>query len=110
MQLDLGSDPRTDVLRRLQADLIESFGRIARPPEKRRSPEWVLVHGVIGAQTKTAPSNASTDGLLEEFGSWEAVAQVPVEQLEARLQRQTCLLYTSPSPRDQRGSRMPSSA
>ena len=24
--------------------------------------------------------------------------------------RQTCLLYTSPSPRDQRGSRMPSSA
>ena len=26
------------------------------------------------------------------------------------LQLQTCLLYTSPSPRDQRGSRMPSSA
>ena len=25
-------------------------------------------------------------------------------------QRMTCLLYTSPSPRDQRGSRMPSSA
>ena len=25
-------------------------------------------------------------------------------------QRTTCLLYTSPSPRDQRGSRMPSSA
>ena len=24
--------------------------------------------------------------------------------------RRTCLLYTSPSPRDQRGSRMPSSA
>ena len=24
--------------------------------------------------------------------------------------RETCLLYTSPSPRDQRGSRMPSSA
>ena len=89
MQLDLGSDPRTAVLRRFQADLIESFGRIVRPPDKRRSPEWVLVHGVIGAQTKTAASNASTDGLLEEFGSWEAVAEVPVEQLEARLQRQT---------------------
>ena len=26
------------------------------------------------------------------------------------LQRYICLLYTSPSPRDQRGSRMPSSA
>ena len=28
----------------------------------------------------------------------------------AKLQAYTCLLYTSPSPRDQRGSRMPSSA
>ena len=27
-----------------------------------------------------------------------------------RQQASTCLLYTSPSPRDQRGSRMPSSA
>ena len=27
-----------------------------------------------------------------------------------RADRLTCLLYTSPSPRDQRGSRMPSSA
>ena len=26
------------------------------------------------------------------------------------MERGTCLLYTSPSPRDQRGSRMPSSA
>ena len=30
--------------------------------------------------------------------------------LWAGLQQDTCLLYTSPSPRDQRGSRMPSSA
>jgi endonuclease-3 len=56
---------------------------------KRRSPEWVLVHGVIGAQTKTAASNASTDDLLAQFGSWDAVAKVPVADLEARLQRQT---------------------
>ena len=27
-----------------------------------------------------------------------------------KIKRNTCLLYTSPSPRDQRGSRMPSSA
>ncbi len=89
MQLELGPDPRTDRLRRIQAALIERFGRIIRPPEKRRSPEWVLVHGVIGAQTKTAASNASTDSLLAEFGSWDAVAKVPVVQLEARLGRQT---------------------
>ena len=30
--------------------------------------------------------------------------------IEIRLEKTTCLLYTSPSPRDQRGSRMPSSA
>ena len=89
MQLDLGSDPRTDILRRTQAALIERFGRIIRPPDKRRSPEWVLVHGVIGAQTKTAASNASTDGLLDEYGSWEAVASASADDLEARLQRQT---------------------
>lgn len=86
---DWGPDPRTDVLRRLQAALIGRFGRIERPADKRRAPEWVLVHGVIGAQTKTAASNASTDGLLDEYGSWEAVAAAPVDELEARLQRQT---------------------
>ena len=89
MHLDLGPDYRTDILRLTQAALIEAFGRIIRPPDKRRDPVWVLVHGVIGAQTKTAASNASTDALLAEFGSWEAVAAVPVEALEARLQRQT---------------------
>jgi endonuclease III len=89
MQLDRGSDPRTASLRRMQAVLIAAYGRIVRPPEKRRAPEWVLVHGVIGAQTRTAASNASTDALLTEFGSWDAVAAVPVAQLEARLQRQT---------------------
>lgn len=88
MQLPF-DDPRTDILRRTQVALVERFGRIIRPPEKRRSPEWVLVHGVIGAQTRTAASNASTDGLLAEFGSWDAVAAVPVPELQARLQRQT---------------------
>ncbi|MBV7258830.1 endonuclease III domain-containing protein [Erythrobacter crassostreae] len=89
MELPLGPDPRTEILRRMQAALIAAFGRIVRPPEKRRDPVWVLVHGVIGAQTKTAASNASTDALLAEFGSWEAVAEVSLEELEARLKRQT---------------------
>ncbi|MEM9311773.1 MAG: endonuclease III [Pseudomonadota bacterium] len=89
MELNLGSDPRSDVLRRSQAALIAAFGRIIRPPDKRRDPVWVLVHGVIGAQTKTAASNASTDALVAEFATWDAVAAVPAAQLEARLQRQT---------------------
>ena len=40
----------------------------------------------------------------------EVVAVSLVQLGELRRQCQACLLYTSPSPRDQRGSRMPSSA
>ena len=87
--LPFGPDPRTAVLRRTQAALIARFGRVVRPPEKRRSPEWTLVQGLIGARTKTAASNATTDGLLAEYGSWDAVAQVAVEELTNRLHRQT---------------------
>ncbi len=88
MQLLL-DDPRTDQLRRVHAGLIGCFGRIIRPPDKRRTPEWTLVQGVIGAQTKTAISNASTDALLARFGTWDAVADVPVEELEAMLAAQS---------------------
>jgi endonuclease-3 len=88
-QLPLGPDPRTETLRRIQRALIERFGRIVRPVEKRRSPEWTLVQGVIGARSKTRVSNASTDALLDRFGSWEAVAQVPLEELAAMLAKQT---------------------
>ena len=34
----------------------------------------------------------------------------PVKQVTQKAKSGSCLLYTSPSPRDQRGSRMPSSA
>ncbi|RIV75744.1 endonuclease III domain-containing protein [Pelagerythrobacter aerophilus] len=89
MQLPLGPDPRTDVLRRMQAALIARFGRIVRPPEKRRDAVWVLVQGVIGARTKTRVSNEATDRLLADFGTWEAIAQAPIEALETRLANQT---------------------
>ena len=42
----------------------------------------------------------------------ETVSDKSVESIRQRLNAalKGCLLYTSPSPRDQRGSRMPSSA
>ncbi len=89
MPLPLGGDPRTDVLRAAQAALIARFGRIVRPADKRRTPEWVLVHGVIGARSKTAVSNATTDALLAEYGSWDAVAGLPLAVLARELGRQT---------------------
>lgn len=89
MELPLGPDPRTAQLQRIHAPLIAAFGRIVRPPDKRRDPPWVRVQGVIGAQTRTAISNASTDALLARHGSWEAVARVDVGELEEMLRGQT---------------------
>ena len=40
----------------------------------------------------------------------EEMVALTLEAVEAVDLTTTCLLYTSPSPRDQRGSRMPSSA
>ena len=85
MQLDLGSDTRTDVLRQMHAALIGQFGRIIRPDDKRRDPMWTLVQGVIGARAKTAVSNDNTDRLITRYGSWENVAKAPLNELTALL-------------------------
>ncbi|MFN2099026.1 endonuclease III domain-containing protein [Altererythrobacter sp. MF3-039] len=89
LELPLGSDHRTDVLRRLQPLLIQRYGRIERAAAAWRKPEWVLVQGVIGARTKSEISNASTDRLLKRYGSWEAAARAPLEQLQGELSTQT---------------------
>lgn len=89
MQLPLGLDPRTEALLRLQALLIQRFGRIKRAAAEWRRPEWVLVQGVIGARTKSEISNAATHRLLKRFGSWEAVADVPLDELQSELSSQT---------------------
>ena len=89
MELPLGSDPRTDVLRRLQPLLIQRFGHVARASAERRQPEWVLVQGVIGARTNSAVSNAATDRLLARYGSFEAVAAAPLAELVAERGTQT---------------------
>ena len=44
------------------------------------------------------------DDIRDVYAEAKAVGYDP------KIMRQVCLLYTSPSPRDQRGSRMPSSA
>ena len=67
MPHSLFSDPRTETLRRLQALLIQRFGRIERAAAAWREPEWVLVQGVIGARTKSPVSNAATDRLLTRY-------------------------------------------
>ena len=54
-----------------------------------------------------ASSGTAGDEVVEEH----EVGELKVEESESGSEdEETCLLYTSPSPRDQRGSRMPSSA
>ena len=43
-------------------------------------------------------------------GALDAQRRESEKMVEAIVDMEACLLYTSPSPRDQRGSRMPSSA
>ena len=56
-------------------------------------------------------ADALTDGLLFLRYAFELSGEPLISGVVADdAQYTTCLLYTSPSPRDQRGSRMPSSA
>ncbi len=73
----------------MQALLIQRFGRIERAGAAWRAPEWVLVQGVIGARTKSPVSNAATDRVLNRYGSWEAVAAAPLDELQSELATQT---------------------
>ena len=82
-------DERTGRLRRLHDLLLQRFGHVERGADYTREPEWVLVQGVIGARTKTPLSNAATDRLLERWGSWEAVASAPLDELQGTLATQT---------------------
>ena len=82
----------------LQADPTLSFNRDIRPI---LSAYCLECHGPDGQQRKGGGKQGlrldTLLGATEDLGGVSAV--IP-----------GCLLYTSPSPRDQRGSRMPSSA
>ena len=72
------------------------------------NPEWGALNEVGGA--------FSAARLAGQYGAMSTSITVPArtaQQYSVQLEHPsagTCLLYTSPSPRDQRGSRMPSSA
>ena len=58
------------------------------------------------------PANWLGDGLIKVLGDLLTVliALEVLQNVTSYLRRHVCLLYTSPSPRDKRQSRMPSSA
>ena len=93
------------------AKLIGKLGEIgealalpAHHDERFDPPFSTVQTGVIkgGRALNIVPAECEFDFEVRALPGFEA--QAVADQL------QTCLLYTSPSPRDQRGSRMPSSA
>ena len=82
-----------DVFQKLQYDLKDD---LTRSKKSGKSSEVETIHKEL-ALTKTYLQQAEID------------RENLKKQLEFYMSR-SCLLYTSPSPRDQRGSRMPSSA
>ena len=70
------------------------------PPAKDSSAEGMKHDGMMESKSDDKKDEEETE---EEGGD--------ISDLSKRLEElEDCLLYTSPSPRDQRGSRMPSSA
>ena len=61
---------------------------------------------MIDLYTTATPNGHKASCTLEELAIDYVVHPIDL----AKQEQKTCLLYTSPSPRDQRGSRMPSSA
>ena len=79
----------------------------------------IWIQGSILAQSDTKefeaansePSDSQLSEPGDEFAPSRVMALVGGEPIFAGdILFEVCLLYTSPSPRDQRGSRMPSSA
>ena len=74
-------------------------------PDEITTVRGIQVHRDIAGNLEAMMAAAAADGVA--LGGWGY--RDNVEQIRLR-QQNCCLLYTSPSPRDQRGSRMPSSA
>ena len=68
---------------------------------------------IVDDEGKLLPEDGEATGHLHVRGPWVASSYFKSDVTDAFTDDgwfRTCLLYTSPSPRDQRGSRMPSSA
>ena len=66
---------------------------------------------LLGEERKTFSKFNQTDEKLSTIGfEINAITDLGQDKKIILTPNYTCLLYTSPSPRDQRGSRMPSSA
>ena len=93
---------RTDVFRRHNKKLQELYGGKVFIPESKS-----YISNLSSYQLSSAEQSLLNKGLKFSIRS-------PVRDIDRKLEMErlymSCLLYTSPSPRDKRQSRMPSSA
>ena len=83
----------------------EIIGEIIGFDRDEKSEACEFVSSITGDNSREVVSFGTEAGLFQELGiSTVVCGPGSIEQ------DHNCLLYTSPSPRDQRGSRMPSSA
>ena len=66
--------------------------------------------GAVAAVSTSALANTDHTAIAVERPSYDETFKQLELFADVLARVRTCLLYTSPSPRDQRGSRMPSSA
>ena len=76
------------------------------PAEQTDAVSRVYAEALLGL----AKQNNDVDGLAEEVAGLGELLDGNADLRKLIASPVICLLYTSPSPRDQRGSRMPSSA
>ena len=70
----------------------------------------MILHGAYMTSERAAIPNIVSERELATANALDAATWSTALAFGAALGGYVCLLYTSPSPRDQRGSRMPSSA
>ena len=112
-----GLDPQLGAVRRSDKPDMADYqcnGALAGAKAAKRNPREIAtqIAEAVTGQGPIASVEIAGPGFLNIRVSDEAMAGLAetVRQDAARAAIAPCLLYTSPSPRDQRGSRMPSSA
>ena len=116
----LNSDASEDeILLKLSSGINKILSPVSKPLEINENfkPHVIVLVGVNGTgKTTTAGKMAAQfkdQGKTVLLAACDTFRAAAIEQLEvwaSRAEVEICLLYTSPSPRDKRQSRMPSSA
>ena len=76
----------------------------------KRFADWAVKHGGVAADNILEITDSGDDPVTIRRVEQEVSDFLSSRTIDRLIIYYACLLYTSPSPRDQRGSRMPSSA